>query len=242
MNKTIKIIVLFTATLFSMHVAKAQATDFETNTEINLPPLQVVIDSVLSRNGMIKFRNNHIGVMESTLASEKMYWTKNVGIQAESKYGNINNFATSANSTGSSDLLTTSTQFNYSAGVYLKLPIFDVINRKQQLRLAKLELDEAKSMAQFQKDEVRQTVIKMYQDLILKQKILKIKSKILGDGRVNMDMVEKEFRNGVVEISEYVRITGMTTTMEIDYEAAKSDFITSKQLLEDMAGFVFKIN
>jgi tRNA(Ser,Leu) C12 N-acetylase TAN1 len=48
-----------------------------------------------------------------------------------------------------------------------------------------------KSMAQFQEDEIRQTVIKMYQDLILKQKVLKIKSKVLGDGRVNMQMVER---------------------------------------------------
>jgi hypothetical protein len=31
----------------------------------------------------------------------------------------------------------------------------------------------------------------MYQDLILKQKILKIKSKTLGDNKVNMQMVEK---------------------------------------------------
>jgi hypothetical protein len=34
--------------------------------------------------------------------------------------------------------------------------------------------------------------------IILKQKILKINSKALGDNKVNMQMVEKEFRNGVV--------------------------------------------
>jgi hypothetical protein len=56
-------------------------------------------------------------------------------------------------------------------------------------------------MAQFQEDEIRQTVIKMYQDLILKQKVLKIKSKVLGDSRVNMQMV-KEFHNGVVPVTE----------------------------------------
>jgi len=107
------------------------------------------------------------------------------------------------------------------------------------MQLARLEVDEAKSMAEFQEEEIRQTVIKLYQDLILKQKLLQIRSKSLGDGRVNMEMVEKEFRNGVVQISEYVRITGMTSNLEADYESAKSEFITAKQLLEDMVGFVF---
>ena len=102
-----------------------------------------------------------------------------------------------------------------------------------------MEVDEAKSMAEFQKEELRKTTIKLYQDLILKQKLLQIRSRRLGDGRVNMQMVEKEFRNGVVPLSEYVRIVGMTENMEADYAKAMSEFITAKLLLEDMAGFVF---
>ncbi len=49
---------------------------------------------------------------------------------------------------------------------------------------------------------------------VLKQKILKIRSISFGDARVNMQMVEKEFRNGIVPISEYVRIT---ISMEVVY-------------------------
>ena len=64
---------------------------------------------------------------------------------------------------------------------------------------------------------------------------------MLGDGRVNKQMVEKEFRNGIVPLSEYVRISGMTIDMEAAYETAMSEFITAKQLLEDMAGFAFEL-
>jgi hypothetical protein len=70
-------------------------------------------------------------------------------------------------------------------------------------------------MAQFQEDEIRQTVIKLYQELILKQNILKIKSKSLSDGKINMQMVEKKFRNGIVPVSEYVRITSITSELEV---------------------------
>ncbi|CAM2866501.1 TolC family protein [Flavobacterium frigoris] len=239
MKNTLKIILILTVTVFSFDVAQAQSTDFENKDEISLPSLQVVIDSVLNRNAMLKFRKQHIGVKESTLASERIYWTRNFGVQADTKYGNLNNFSTNADAQGNTSVLTTSSQFNYSVGLYAKIPIFDFLNRKHQVGLARLELDEAKSMAQFQEDEIRQTVIKMYQDLILKQKILKIKSKTLGDGKVNMQMVEKEFRNGIVPVAEYVRITSIASTVEVDYEFAKSEFTTAKKLLEDMAGFTF---
>ena len=243
MSKLFYILSILSLSVISFNSIQAQTLESGNSSlngsEFKFPPLEVVIDSVLKRSAMVNFRNQHIGVKESTLASERIYWSRNLGIQADTRYGNLSNFATSEDGISNTAALTTAKQFNYSVGFYLKIPIFDVINRKNQIKLAKLEVDEAKSMAEFQKEEIRQTVIRMYQDLVLKQKLLQIRSRRLGDGRVNMQMVEKEFRNGVVPLSEYVRIVGMTENMEADYAKAMSEFITAKLLLEDMAGFVF---
>jgi len=54
-------------------------------------------------------------------------------------------------------------------------------------------------------------------------------------------MVEKEFRNGVIEISDYVTICELVSKMESEYETAMTEFFTAKQLLEDMSGFVFSL-
>jgi outer membrane protein TolC len=243
MNKLLYVLSILCLTVISCNSIKSQTSEFEDNSskaiEFKFPPLQVVIDSAIKRSPMLSFRKHHIGVVESTLESERIYWTRNLGIQGDSRYGNLSNFATSEDGVSNTAALTTAKQFNYSIGVYLKFPVFDVLNRKNQIKLAKLEVEEAISMAEFTKEEIRQTIIRLYQDLVLKQKLLQIRSRSLGDGRVNMEMVEKEFRNGVVPISEYVRINGMTANMEADYEKAMSEFITAKQLLEDMAGFVF---
>ena len=206
--------------------------------EFKFPSLEVVIDSVLKRSAMVRFRKNNIGVTKSALASERIYWSKNLGVQADTRYGNLSNFATSEDGFSNTAALTTSKQFNYSVGFFVKFPLFDGLNRKNQIRLAKFEVDAAKDMLEFEKEQLRKRVIVLYQDLILKQKILQIKSRSLGDGRVNMQMVEKEFRNGIVPIAEYVRIVGITESMEADYAKAMSEFITTKLLLEDMAGFV----
>jgi len=229
---------------FCINYTLAQAAPID-NTSINkieadIPPLKVIIDSVLQRNGMVRFRKQHIEVQASKLKSESIYWTRNIGIQADTRYGTFDNTSLTADGGTSGTYLNTNTkQWNYGVGLYLKFPVFDLLNRKNQITRAKMELEESKSMVQFQEDEIRQTTIKLYQDLILKQKILQIKSESLGNGRVNIQMVEKEFRNGLVPIAEYVRISGMSSDMESDYESAKSEYIVAKQILEDMAGFVF---
>lgn len=231
--------------VFSLNFAEAQTigdNDASINgSEFEFPPLKTVIDSVLKRNSMLKFRKNHIGVKESTLESERIFWTRNIGVQVDGRYGTLNNFSNNNDGVSNTVNSTLSTQYNYSIGLYLKFPVFDILNRKNQLKLARLEIEEAKSMTSFQEDEIRQTVIKLYQDVILKQKMLLIKSKNFGNGKVNMEMVEKEFRNGIVPIAEYVRITSITSNFEADYELAKSEFIIAKQLLEDMSGLVFDL-
>jgi hypothetical protein len=243
MNKILHIVSILSIIVISFNTMQGQTSELEdsslNSTEFRFPPLQVVLDSVLKRSAMLKFRNKHIGVVESTLASERIYWSRNLGVQADTRYGNLSNFATSEDGSNNTASLTTATQFNYTVGVYIRFPLFDVLNRKNQIELAELEIDEATSMAEFTKEEIRQTVIRMYQNLILKQKLLKIRSRSFSDGSLNKQMVEKEFKNGVVPLSEYVRISGITSNLESDYEEAMSEFITAKQLLEDMAGFIF---
>ena len=72
-----------------------------------------------------------------------------------------------------------------------------MLNRKNQVqKRAATEVEEAKQLAAAQEDEIRQAVIKLYQDVLLRQKLLKIKSVALGNARVNAEMVEKNSRNG----------------------------------------------
>jgi outer membrane protein TolC len=233
------LMLLFTVTVLSSYTIQAQSSNNDDSEDFSLPALSIVIDSVLKNNGLLQSRKKHIGVKEFTLASERVDWTRNIGIQTDTRYGTLNNISTNGLDNLATSIATNTRQFNYSVGFYVNLTVFNVINRKNQIGLARLEVDEAKDMVQFQEDEIRQNVIKLYQDLLLKQKILRIKSKNLGDGKVNMQMIEKEFRNGVVPVAEYVRITSITADVEIEYEKAKSEFITSKKILEDMARFTF---
>jgi outer membrane protein TolC len=245
MKKFFNVLLILFLIIISINTIKAQESKIYDNSlkgsEFRFPPLQVVIDSALKRSAMVNFRKYNILAKQAVLATERISWTKNLGAQIDANYGNINNFVTNQTGAGSSTALSNSTQLNYMAGFYLKFPLFDGINRKNQIKLAESEVEAARRMEDFEKEEIRKTVITLYQNLILKQRILQIRSRSLGDGRVNQQMVEKEFRNGIVAISEYARINGITSNLEADYETAMAEFIIAKKLLEDMVGFVFEL-
>jgi outer membrane protein TolC len=205
--------------------------------EILLPPLDVLIEAAIQHNSIVEFRRLDVERKESLVKTERNYWTRNFGLQADAEYGNLNNSSYSVEAGDSNLLSTSTTQFNYGVGVYLKFPIFDIVNRKDQIKQAQLEVDQAVSMEEGMKNEIRQLVIKQYQEIILKQKLLSIKSQNLGNAKVNMEMVEKEFRNGVIPILEYARISDITSKIESEFETAKSEYFLAKKLLENTIGF-----
>jgi outer membrane protein TolC len=212
------------------------------NIETKLPPLGTLLDSALARNPYVKFRDLQIVVNKYKLKSDQAVWLKNLGVQTDIRYGTFDNFSTNTSEGQTPSLISTRrNQTNYGLGAYLKLPLFDLVNRKYQVNIATAEVDQANQMAEFQRDEVRQLVIRQYNDVILKQRILKIKSKYFATSKINMEMIEKEFQTGVISISEYSRISEIVTRTESDYENARVDFVTSYMILEEIVGIKFNL-
>lgn len=208
---------------------------------VNLPPLAALIDSSMKYYPMIKLRIQAIEAKEANLKSQQISWVKNFGIQSDIRYGTFDIFSTTtAEGQNPAMYATQNSQLNYGIGAFLKIPIYDILNRKHQVDLAKSELEQAESMADAQRAELRQLVIKQYNEVLLKQKLLQIQSKKLSNAKINMDMVETRFRNGQIPVDEYVRILDIATGTEANYESAKSEYTVSFMILEEIVGF--KIN
>ncbi len=208
-----------------------------------LPPLETIIDSAIAKNPYVKFRDQQIIVNEFKLKSDRVRWMENLGLQSDARYGTFDNFSmnTAAGQTPSV-IATRNNQFNYGVGAYIKLPLFDFVNRKHLVGAAKAEMDQAISLAAVQRDELRQAVIKQYNELVLKMKLLKIKSKYLETSHINIQMADKEFKNGVLSVAEYSKISEIVSLAETDYQTVYTEFTTAYMILEELAGFKFKIN
>ena len=206
------------------------------NTKLIIPSLNVLIDSAIVINGLVNYRKLEIDAKDCNLKSKRQYWTRNFGLQVNSGYGTFNNLSSISGDNSTVNLASNTQQLNYNVGFYLKMPVLDVINRKTEIKQAKAELEQAKSLAKSQVDELIQAVIRNYEDLLLKENLLALRASNLGNAKVNMEMVDKEFRNGLIPITEYVRISDMTSRIAAEFEQAKSEFLLSKKLLENLTG------
>lgn len=247
MRHSVKIVIVFYLFLMVQFNGIAQNVVkpdlLKDNIETLLPPLQTLIDSAIANNPFVRFRNEDIKVNEFKLKADRMQWTRNLGIQTDIRYGTFNNFSTNTSEGQTpSNLATLSNQMNYGIGAYLKFPLYDLINRNNQQNLTKAEIDKAISMAEVQRDEVRQSVIRQYNDLILKQRLLRNKSKYIETARINVQMMEKEFQNGVISLGEYTRLSEIASRAEADLETSRSEFITAYMILEELIGYKLGIN
>ena len=235
-QKTFAIIIC----ILSVTVSFAQGTSAENTRDdsyqLLIPTLEVLIDSALANNGMLGYRVDEIEVKRANLKMKKRYWTRNFGIQGDTRYGTFDNFSSNVSGPNTVQLSSSAVQTNFGIGFYLKIPVFDVYNRKSDIKQAKAELSQAKNLVKFQEDEIKETVIRYYEDLLLKQRLLFIRAVNLSDAKVNLEMAQKEYTNGQIPLYEYIRISDITSGIETEFEKIKSALMTSKQLLENLTG------
>jgi len=205
-------------------------------------PLEMLIDSGIANNASIHVRDLQILVNRCRLKTNRVDWTKNIGMQADLRYGNFYSYST--NSTSGIEppaVATISNEIRYGAALYVKFPLYDFVNRKTQLKLASVEIEQAQGMAEMQRYELRQLIIRQYNDLVLKQRLLRLKNKSLVTSNINMQMADKEFSNGIIPLSEYARISEIVLRSESDYENARMDFMTAYMILEEIVGIKFNL-
>jgi len=207
-----------------------------------LPPLSVLIDSAIANSANVRFKDQQMIISDYKLRSKRAEWSRNLGFQANTGYGNLYNY--SSTSTGSIDPIPTTSnrsQIQYSASVYFNLPLNLLLDRRNQIRITETELAQAKSSSDAQRDEIKQQVILYYNDLILKQRLFKIKVKNLETIKINMQMVEKQFLNGVIPLTEYTQTLSSVSGLETDFETARMDFLNAYMILEVIVGMKFNL-
>jgi outer membrane protein TolC len=215
----------------------------ETDEELILPPLALLLDSAVHCSPMVKVREYELAAKTSGLTSLKNSWIKNIGFQADMRYGTFDILTNTATDGQSPYLYSArSNQLNYGVGAFVRFPIYDLVNHRNMVNQAEAEQASASSLADAQREELRKMVITQYYDVLLKHKLLKIKAKNLSTSRINMDMAENEFRNGQLIVSEYARIAEIVGGAEAEFESAKSDFTTSFLILEEIVGFKIDTN
>ena len=245
--KYIQLIVLVLGLMISVHDVvngqpKRKFNPLKDDISEMVPPLNVLIDSAFENDPGLKFAHMQVIIDKSNLRTQRTQWTQDLGLQANAGYGTFDYLY--SNSVGGTTQQTTTLKQNetqYGVGGFFRLPLSDLVNRHNQVKMAKVVVDQASTLAETRKNEIRELVIKQYNEMLVKQRQLKIKSKYLETARINMQMAEKGFVNGAITVDEYSRVSEIGARTETDFEAAKMDFVTAYMILEVQTGIKFNL-
>jgi outer membrane protein TolC len=238
-TKLVFIISIFLFFSFCKAQDSISRADYDEVDKLLIPKLDVLVEAAWEKHGMVKFREADIEARESELISKKRYWTRNFGVQGDYRYGTFANFSENVTDASSVNLSSNTTQVNYGIGFYLKLPVFDLYNRKNSMKQAEAEIEAAESFLEFQKFEVKESVINHYEELIMRQNLLEVSAKNLANAKLSYNIAEKEYKDGLLPIHEFVRLTDITARIESEYLRSKSQFLRAKKLLENLTGLSF---
>lgn len=207
-----------------------------------IPSMSTLLDSAFAHDPGLKFTQLQYIINRGSLYNSQVQWTQDIGLQANVGYGTFDYLYN--NSLGGQSQQTTTLKQNetqYGLGGFIRLPLYDLVNRKSQIRTAKAVMEQAQTLSETRKNEIRELVIRQYNDIIEKQQILKIKSRYLETSRINTQMAEKGFVKGTITLDEYSRVSQIGSSTEADYETARTDFINSYMIMEVMTGINFNI-
>jgi outer membrane protein TolC len=212
-----------------------------------VPPMSALLDSAFAHDPTLKFSELQYQIDKGVLRTNKTQWTQDIGLQANIGYGSFDylyNNSTGA-TTGTQSQQQTVTlkqnQSQYGVGGFVRLPLYDLVNRKNQVRIAKEVVQQAETLTETRKVEIKELIIKQYNEMIEKQRLLRIKSEYLETSRINTQMAEKGFVKGTISLDDYARVSDIGTRTESDFESAKMDFINSYMIMEVMTGVNFNI-
>ena len=189
-----------------------------------LPPLEKIIDAAIQNSPVLKQQDALINKNEYRLKSVKQSWSDAISVGASTQYGAFGNVALDALSVG------------YQAGVYIKVSLFDIIGRSNQIGVFVEERNIALHKREELKRLIRQRVTSLYNKLRLSKRLVQIKSNGRESTRVHHQMVEKKFIKGDYSVSEYARVVEIATKMNSDYEIARAEFMRFYVELEEFVG------
>lgn len=202
-----------------------------------LPPIDSLVQMAKEYSPFIKVTVSEQKYRDGVVSSEQRAWLEYINLEAGYNYGIFDNLSNSqlAGDPGSQTLFSTE-QSRYNVGASIRLPLSAILNRRARIKSAKGEAEKARFETQVAEVELKQKVVEMYNDLIKTHRLFFISGSIVDNFRVQSLRAEKDFANGIINVTEYTRLQQMMNQATMNFELLRSEFISSVMALEGIIG------
>ncbi len=236
--------------LFTFGQGQAQGVDSfieksltENDISEKLPSLDSLMTLAVAHSSKVKFYESDETYWESQKTLQRTSWLRYITLDANYNYGIFDNLSNSqlAGDPQASQALFTTEQSRYSGGVSLKLPLFALANKKTAKKAAQAEIDKARYLRESFEEEVKEAVVLRYTQLLKAHRLFFITGAMVDTYRVQSVRAEKDFTNGVIDVTEYTRLQQMYNDAMRSYESQRSEFLLSYMYLEGITGVELKL-
>lgn len=214
----------------------------ENDIAAKLPPLDSLIALAKKNNPFLKSFDSTKELGEGRVQLEQRSWMQYISLDAGYGYGIFDNLSNQqiAGDPGNQTLFS-SEQSRFNLGASLKMPLSALVNRNRTIKNTKLEAETFKYEQQQAENELRLQVINEYNEVLKFHRLVFINNSIVETFRAQTVRAEKEFADGVINVSDYTRLLQMINQAIIALEAQKSDFFKAFMALESTVGVDLKI-
>ena len=231
--------ILFILLLTNTFSTKAQSTSVDSlistafKTDVLLP---LLINAAIEFSPQIQINNYSVLYASENVQIAKKAIFNTVSLLSNYNYGNnVSALNYQSLTSGGYNFTTGQTAF-YNVGVGLQLPLGQLISRKNYISAGKALVNAAIAEREKSALNIKQEVIKLYQDLKLIHKLMDISAKNKQALQVNNSMAETDFLNAQITVDQVSKVLESYTQAIITFETYVNKFQTNYLLLEAFTG------
>ena len=220
----------------------AQTQKDSKSTTKELPALEKVLAYADANSHLVKEEealSQHYG--QTVKVTEKLWMDKiflDLGVQRSNNGAilNVNNNV----STQEFNSLSYQNMNSFRAGLIVRVSLYDIMARKDLVKQAQFRQMASEQHSKYLRQEVKFRIVDLYKDAQLAYKLLGIKSEKKYALFMQKEMAEKEFQQGQLHISEFGRITELTSNAYAEFEQASTNYEKLYFQLELVLGMSLK--
>ncbi len=204
-----------------------------------IPVLEDCIQFAMNNSPLLKANDQQIEVLLEEIKIKKKAWLDFIQIEANTRYGLFNQVSLTQSSEVSASevaLQSAKEQFNYFAGLTVKLPLSYFVANKSEQKIIKLNIREMELKKEDLKKEITRLVIIEYFKLKNFSEMLEAQQNNLQTAQIDYLKGRNDVKSGMIGMTEYAAISNAYTKSMDAYISTKNSYYTEYYLLKMLTG------
>lgn len=208
------------------------------NESFPLPNLDSCIQMAITNSPLLLVNNEEIVKLVEELKIQKSSWLNYIQLDANTRYGLFNQLQLSQNTEGGSEVgvETAKEQFNYYAGITIKIPLsYFILNKREQNKI-KSGIREIEYRRTETIREISKIVVAEYFNFRKTYELMQVQQDNLQTVRLGFLKANRDLNNNIISIGDFAAASSSYSRVKESYIATKNEYYAQYYLLKLLMG------